>query len=242
MPIHSKKIEKYCKYHKQICLWTPKGTTCIKRREEQRNKHESVIPDLYTCKGCKKTLPSSEYHKQRCKRGIKSHCKACIKKRDYARYNKWPGYIRKKVVASWSSHRNKEKLNRLTIKEATEMLEQQQYKCLHCKTSLQCTFGTQKKRNCKGASLDRINTTIKGYGNGNSQWLCMSCNNGKNTMSNREHKEKFHKRDTEIRRLKLKVNQLLKKINELRLEININKDAVQRLDGGGSNPELIFID
>jgi len=238
MPIVGKRIETYCKYHDQMCLWTEKGTTCIKRREEQRNRHSSEIPDFHRCKGCQKTLPSSEYHKQRCKKGIKSHCKSCIKKRDYSRYNKWPGYIRKKVVVSWSSHNNKEQLNRLTIKEATEMLEKQKYKCLHCKTVLECTFGTQKKRNCKGASLDRLDTTTMGYGNGNSQWLCMSCNNGKNTMSNHEHKEKFYKRDREIRRLKLKVNRLIAKLKK----VNLDKDAVQRLDGGRLTPILIFED
>jgi len=220
-------IKKYCKYHKTECIWTPKGTTCIKRREEQRNKHVPNIPDTYECKGCQRILPSSEYHRQRSKLGIKKRCKSCIKERDYARYNDWPGYIRKKIVASWSAHGNVQQENRISINEATNILEKQKYKCSHCKKKLQCTFGTQTRKNCWGASLDRINVDIIGYGNGNGQWLCMSCNNGKCTMADVDHREKFASRDREIRRLKLRVNRLLGKLR-------MNMNAVQRLDVGGS--------
>ena len=109
------------------------------------------------------------------------------------------------------------------------MLETQNYKCLHCSHKLECIIGTQIKKNGWCASLDRINVDIVGYGNGNSQWLCMSCNNGKNTMDNLEHKEKFESRDRKIRELESEVEKLKNIINKSKY-----KNAVQRLDVGGS--------
>lgn len=225
-------VEKYCKFHDKMCSWTAKGTTCTERREEMRlrNYDATKIPGTYCCKGCKKTLPSSQFHKQKSKLGIKTFCKSCIKERDYKRYNAWPGYIRKKVVVSWKSHYNKNAENKISIEDATALLKEQNYRCKHCNHNLECTFGSIKKRNVWGASLDRISVDVVGYGNGNGQWLCMSCNNGKCTMDNEEHLEKFAEKDRKIKDLEEKVERLTKLLSELGY-----KDAVQRLNGDGSN-------
>lgn len=205
-----KNIIKYCSFHKQDCEFTPRGSVCIVRRENFRQKNQYPISITeQVCKTCNVLQPVSEYHRDKTVlNGVKSSCKNCIKERDYARYNTWEGYTRKKIVASWSAHHNKLKINKLKVKEGLQLLIDQKYKCLHCGVKLECTFGDTVNKNYYGASLDRIDVSIVGYGNGNAQWLCMSCNNGKNTMDNEQHKEKFHSRDRQIDALKERIVQL----------------------------------
>ena len=80
-----------------------------------------------------------------------------------------------------------------TLEQCKKLLEMQLYKCAHCLCDLSCKQGTAGNYSYTRASLDRIDTTITGYGNGNAQWLCVSCNKGKCTMPDQIHKEKFSK-------------------------------------------------
>ena len=216
------RISKHCEYHNRICLWTQKGKQCLEQlAENNKNWRDSLNVEGLECCKCKQFLDTSFFNKQSgTKLGLNTTCKTCVKERDYKKYNQWPGYIRKKVVNSWSSHSNHEKVNSISIEDATEILKKQNYKCCHCNVELQCTFGTQKKKNCYGASLDRINTDIVGYGNGNCQWLCMSCNNGKNTMDDEEHKNKFLKRDQRIAELETEVKYLRELLLINKIECN----------------------
>ena len=69
---------------------------------------EKEFPDEYMCIKCNTTKPITHFHKQRgSKLGIKKWCKDCIRIRDYKKLNTWEGYIRKKIVASWSAHKKK---------------------------------------------------------------------------------------------------------------------------------------
>ncbi len=225
----SNKIEKWCNAHKKVCLWSSsKTTTCIERRKEnlEKVKNNRNIPEEQTCNKCNKTLHKSFFDSDNSKySGLKSKCKSCIKENDYKKYNTWKGYTQKKIVASWKAHNNKEMINILTIEEGLTILEKQNYKCNHCNIELECKLGNQIYKNYNGASLDRIDVSIVGYGNGNSQWLCMSCNNGKNTMPDIEHKNKFYLRDLKIEELKSE-NEILKS-NIIELE-----KEVLRLRGG----------
>ena len=235
MPQKSERIKKWCKFHNKECLWTPKGTTCVQRRTQTREKFKSriVIPEKKECIVCNIVLPSMSFHKDNTtKCGLKGACKTCVKTRDYARYNTWEGYIQKKVVASWRAHRNEKRVNKLELHQAFSLLHEQNYICKHCGVELECTIGTQIKKNYFGASLDRINVDIVGYGNGNAQWLCMSCNNGKNTMDNEHHLQKFKKRDDKIKALEQEIKRLRKLLNKHGIK---DKDAVQRLNVGGSS-------
>lgn len=214
-------VQKYCKFHEKECTWTSKGTTCIQRRNEVREEFlkKITIPEEKSCNVCNEIKPSIDFDKDNTvKCGLKASCKQCVKERDYKKYNSWEGYVQKKVVASWSSHNNNDKENKLSVETALQMLKEQEYRCLHCHHELECIFGTQEKRNCWGASLDRIDTTIMGYGGGNSQWLCTSCNNGKCTMDNNEHKEKFARRDRRIKELEEEVKKLRNQLEQISIE------------------------
>ena len=106
-------------------------------------------------------------------------------------------------------------------------------KCNHCQIKLTCEQGTVIDVNYTRASLDRIDTNIAGYGNGNAQWLCVSCNKGKCTMSDELHRAKFNileKKDKEIEELKKyceelkeryedKYNKLVESISQIQLEV-----------------------
>jgi hypothetical protein len=232
--VHSEEyIKKYCNHHNKKCKWTKKGTVCIQRRKEYKEELKSKIkiPKEKECKICERVLPASSFNKDNtvyC--GLKSGCKTCVRERDYARISSWKGYVRKKIVASWSAHGNEEKINKLTVDEALDLLDKQKYRCNHCRHRLECVMGTQKKKNYNCASLDRIDTDVVGYGNGNAQWLCMTCNNGKNTMSDTIHKERYDY----LNRI-VKLEEEVKYLHE-QLEILLkDKDAVQRLNGSGSS-------
>lgn len=205
MPRIVEKILKWCKFHNKDCVWSPKSTTCVQRQKEMRMRLQQkiVTPATKRCIGeCGRMLPAQSFHKDYTTlTGLKGSCKECVSKRDYARGATWKGYVQKKVVCSWKSHGNKSVDNKLSIEEAFKLLEDQKYICNHCSIPLECTRGTPSKTNHNGASLDRKNTDIIGYGNGNAQWLCISCNNGKNTMADQLHKEKFLLRDNRIRYL-----------------------------------------
>jgi hypothetical protein len=158
--------------------------------------------------------------------GRKKTCKACVSIIERKRVNSsFETQARKKIICSWKAHRNSKQVNKLSIEDGLNLLKSQQYICNHCKIPLEYKSFTTKKRNGAMLSLDRICTDTIGYGNGNSQWLCTSCNNGKNTMDNDVHLNKFKLRDNMIIFLKNE-NELLK----LQLEL-MNK--VQRLNGMG---------
>lgn len=212
--------EMYCKHHDKVCIWTLKGTTCVQRREEMRETKAKAPVEIteLKCKGCELTLPVSEFHKQKSSVGYKSKCKSCIRVKDTRRLNTWPSYVKKKVAASFKAHKNDKCINAIKYEDAMELLIKQDYKCLHCGISLENTAGDLLKKNCNGASLDRIDVDIIGYGNGNAQWLCMSCNNGKNTMNTLDHKEKFASRDRRICELEEECDRLKKLLAEHNIE------------------------
>ena len=91
--------------------------------------------------------------------------------------------------------------NKLSYEDCIQLLKSQEYKCNHCDITLTCEQGTVIDVNYNRASLDRIDSHISGYGNGNAQWLCVSCNKGKCTMPDAIHKEKFASRDRQIKEL-----------------------------------------
>jgi hypothetical protein len=198
---------------------------CIQvKRTEFRKKIQ--IPETLQCVECKKVKHNSEYDRDNTIYiGLKRKCKQCISIIEKQRNCTWEALVRKRVIASWTAHGNTNKENRISIEEASKMLEEQNYKCVHCCNTLSNISGDQYKKNCWIASLDRIDTNIVGYGNGNAQWLCMSCNNGKNTMSNEEHLNKFKSRDDKIKELEQEVLRLRNIIH--------NMEKAQRLNGKG---------
>lgn len=193
---------------------------CVKTSHANLQKD---VPDMIKCRECSEQKPHALFDVDNTvSSGRKAVCKVCISVRERNRNSTWEGLIRKKVVASWTNHGNSTKENMLSIEEAKALLVLQDYKCVHCLAKLQCVPGTIYKKNCWCASLDRIDTDTVGYGNGNAQWLCMSCNNGKNTMTNEEHLNKYRHRDERIKALeeenvflKLEVERLSKIISQI---------------------------
>jgi hypothetical protein len=181
---------------------------CMKVKQQQFKK-SIIIPNTYTCKGCNVEKINTDFDSDNTvKKGIKSKCKSCLSIHNKKISQSWDAIVNKKVVYSWKAHNNTMMENKLSIDDAMLILKNQEYKCAHCKHILSCETGDLYKKNYWGASLDRINVDIVGYAN-NAQWLCMSCNNGKNTMPNEEHLAKFKTRDDLIAKL-LEENALLK--------------------------------
>lgn len=191
MDKNNKINSRHCKFHDKECEFLQRAKKCIDQcggtTDFEKIKEKSCIV-------CNKILSIKKFNVDNSVNiGLKGACKDCVKERDYAKINTWDGQIRKKVIASWSSHGNTNRENKLQLDNAKELLERQKYKCNHCAYKLECNMGNVIKRNVRIASLDRIDVDIIGYGNGNAQWLCMSCNNGKNTMNDLEHRSKFTK-------------------------------------------------
>lgn len=103
-----------------------------------------------------------------------------------------PVLIRAAYRQSINAHGNEKGENKISLDECKKLLEEQKFKCKHCRCELTCKQGTVINCSYKRASLDRIDTKKVGYKN-NAQWLCVSCNKGKCTMSDEEHKKKFSK-------------------------------------------------
>jgi len=211
--------KRFCTKHERECEFTPKAIRCKQARQEeyQRNskrKNNDYIAEK-RCNICSKTLKSDGFYSDPGSiDGLASKCKTCKKKYDYERNNTWEVLIRSQYRTSLYAHGNTNKINPITLDECQKLLEEQNKLCNHCGVELTSIQGNRLNSSWKRASLDRINTSIIGYGNGNAQWLCNSCNKGKCTMPDGEHKEKFSKRDQKIQELEEEIIRLNKIINE----------------------------
>lgn len=217
----TKLIEKYCNIHEKTCEFSENAKRCkITRNEEylkKKRKNKPTTNENILCKGiCEKILsPDNFYSDPSNPNGISYLCKICKKDYDRKRNNTWPVLIRAAYRTSIKTHGNKKEENQITLEKCKELLKEQNYKCNHCEVELTCIQGTVINASYERASLDRIDTNIMGYGNGNAQWLCVSCNKGKCTMPDEKHKEKF--KIKENKKLKSKIKELENRIKELEL-------------------------
>ena len=211
----TKLIEKYCYIHQRICKFSQRGKLCKLTRQQQyaQNKQKYSPTKLsLLCRSCKQMKVHSFFYPNPLnKSGRTSICKPCKKNYDKARNNTWEVLIRTCYRSSLRAHGNKLEKNPISLEKCKKLLELQLYKCAHCLCALSCKQGTVGNYSYTRASLDRIDTTITGYGNGNSQWLCVSCNKGKCTMPDQIHKDKFSKLRDRIKYLE----ELLKEHNIL---------------------------
>ena len=150
--------------------------------------------------------------------GLRGRCKECYKKSDYKIYETWEGLVRRQVNRT---NRVWKGINPITYDELFNLLTDQNYKCNHCLHELSCNIATIENKNLWNASLDRIDTSIMGYGNGNAQWLCSSCNTGKNTSDDQEHKNKFFLRDEKIREQAKQLQEKNEIIRDLEVKVKI---------------------
>ncbi len=201
--------------YKNICI------SCVQEKRK-KFKDKIIIPNTIKCSICKNIKTSCMFDIDNTLIiGGKRTCKNCLSLHNKKYMNSsYEIQARKKIVSSWKAHKNPKQINKLSIDEGIKMLITQNYKCNHCKIKLEFKGSTTKKRNGNILSLDRINVDIQGYKN-NSQWLCSSCNNGKNTMDNELHLNKFRFRDNLI---------MFLETENLQLRL-MNK--VQRLNGMG---------
>tara|TARA_B100000686_G_scaffold354994_1_gene468810 strand:+ start:4232 stop:4963 length:732 start_codon:yes stop_codon:yes gene_type:complete len=190
----TKLINKFCKIHGKICEFSEKASKCRLTRKEEYKKNGKKNPpttDSIICKKCNIEQKAENFYKNPGnKKGRAYICKKCKKDYDKKRNDTWGALIRAAYRASLYSHGNINGKNKITLKECENLLVKQKYKCNHCRCNLICKQGTVINCSYKRASLDRINTKIMGYKN-NAQWLCVSCNKGKCTMLDEEHKKKF---------------------------------------------------
>ena len=169
--------------------------------------------DNIVCRKCKKEQYAENFYKNPGNKTGRAYvCKKCKKEYDKKRNDTWDALIRAAYRASIYSHGNINGENKITLKRCKELLIKQNYRCNHCRCNLTCKQGTVINCSHDRASLDRIDTKTVGYKN-NAQWLCVSCNKGKCTMSDEEHKKKFSQRDERIKYLE---NENLKLKNLLR--------------------------
>tara|TARA_Y100000817_G_C16829890_1_gene532988 strand:+ start:793 stop:1551 length:759 start_codon:yes stop_codon:yes gene_type:complete len=192
----TKTINKFCKKHEKICEFSEKANKCrLSRKEdyETRAKKNHPTNDNIICRKCQKEQEAENFYKNPSnKKGRAYICKKCKKRYDKKRNDTWEALIRSAYRASLYSHGNTKGENKITLKECENLLIKQKYKCNHCRCDLICRQGTVINCSYKRASLDRIDTKKIGYKN-NAQWLCVSCNKGKCTMSDEDHKQKFYK-------------------------------------------------
>lgn len=200
----TKTIKKFCKKHGKICEFTEKANKCrLSRKEgyEIRAKKNPPTTDNIVCKKCKKEQNAENFYKNPSNKTGRAYvCKKCKKEYDKKRNDTWDVLIRAAYRASIYSHGNINEENKITLKRCKELLIKQNYRCNHCRCNLTCKQGTVINCSHDRASLDRIDTKTVGYKN-NAQWLCVSCNKGKCTMSDEEHKKKFSQRDDRIKYL-----------------------------------------
>jgi hypothetical protein len=207
-------VDKYCEYHKKICKFTENAEKCKERRKlEYKNRKAKNEPkdgiNLF-CKTCEKYLtPELFYNDPSRICGKADKCKICKKEYDKKRNDTWPVLFRAAYRSSLRSHGNTSQANPISLIECENLLKKQNGRCNHCKVVLECEQGSVIDANYKRASLDRIDTSIVGYGN-NSQWLCVSCNKGKCTMPDEMHKAKFNNimKQLEIEILRYKLDRL----------------------------------
>jgi hypothetical protein len=214
-------VEKWCDNHEQICVFSQKARFCKQTRREQylRNKEKRkgrAVAERKTCRVCEKEKEAKYFYKDpMCTDGLSGICKSCKKKYDKKRNDTWDALFRLQWRASLRAHGNVNEENPITLKQCKLLLESQDYKCNHCGVKLISEQGTQIDCSWNRASLDRIETNIVGYGSGNAQWLCVSCNKGKCTFPDEVHREKFAKRDRRIKELENEVFYLKKQIQQL---------------------------
>jgi len=227
MPRKLKTFIKRCDYHDRDCEFSQLSATyCRERRRQYQNKARYKPADLETmvCTKCGEEKTVDNFHLNNAMpEGRTKRCKSCMKQEQNARLGNWDANVRKKVTASWKAHDNADRVNKLDLGVAMQMFRDQDYKCNHCSRPLETHMGTKQTQNPWGASLDRIDCNIVGYG-GNAQWLCMSCNNGKNTMADHDHKEKFATRDRRIATLLEQIEELKCMIEPCTLDESAMRD------------------
>lgn len=216
-------VMKNCTFHKRHCEFASERSQVCRQYHKERIEKEKSRPKIIvlekTCHECKETKPASDFARDSGRKdGLYIRCRPCKNSMDQRYRDSWQGCIQEQVGKSHRSHGNKLLKNCISYEEAEKLLEGQNIKCDHCGHVLQSETGTPEKKNPWRASLDRKNVDVVGYGNGNAQWLCFSCNAGKGTMPNVEHKEKFAARDRKIEMLRLKTKALEEKLNHFLLE------------------------
>ncbi len=230
MLYQSRRLKKYCKFHEKECLFTQYSTTCCLKRTQKREERlrNMKYPPQKKCKACNIIKPASEFgYNYTGKCGLKPRCKNCCKKGDYDKKETWHGIVKMQINRA---NRAWKRQNPITYNDILSLLEDQNYKCNHCHHNLECSFGTLKKPNGWNASLDRINGDIDGYGKDNAQWLCISCNYGKNRMDNEEHKNKFFIRDKKIEEITKENGCLTNENQNLRDENRVLLEMLKKND------------
>ena len=177
---HGKRISKIILVKKPTKKRTWKNQT-TKTINKFCKKHEKICEFSEKANKCR--LSRKEDYETRAKNNHPTNdniiCRKCQKEQEAENFYKNPSnkkgraYICKKCKKRYDKKRN----------DTWEALIRSAYRA-----SLYSHGNSSYKR----ASLDRIDTKKIGYKN-NAQWLCVSCNKGKCTMSDEEHKQKFYK-------------------------------------------------
>ena len=184
-------VQKFCKKHNKICEFSGQRCKLTRQEDYKKSKNNNPTEDNITCRKCKECQSCDNFYKSpQNKNGRSTLCKTCKRGNDKQRNDTWPVLIRAAYRQSINAHGNEKGENEISVKECEELLKKQKYFCNHCRNKLTCHQGTVINCNYTRASLDRIDTKKIGYKN-NAQWLCVSCNKGKCTMPNEEHKRKF---------------------------------------------------
>ncbi len=202
-------ILKYCMHHRKDCMFSANARRCRETRiEEYQNrknkKKEYLDMEIRSqiCRECKVNKTLKQFYRDPSTiSGINKICRECKKIYDKQRHNTWEVLIKSQWRKCLYAHGNTKEENPLSFEDCTNLLKKQEYKCNHCSISLTCEQGSVINANYNRASLDRTDSNVVGYGNGNAQWLCVSCNKGKCTMPNEIHKERFASRDRKIKEL-----------------------------------------
>jgi len=191
----TKTVKKFCSNHNKICEFSEKAKLCKETRREKynqnkKNKNQPTNKNIKCIKCNTEKTANNFYVNPSNKNGRANVCKTCKKEYDKKRNDTWPVLIRAAYRQSINAHGNENGENKISLEECKKLLEEQKYKCKHCRCELTCKQGSVINCSYKRASLDRIDTSKVGYKN-NAQWLCVSCNKGKCTMPDEEHKKKF---------------------------------------------------
>lgn len=113
--------------------------------------------------------------------------------------------------------------NGITTEECLELWTNQNGKCAGCDNAMELGSG-DGKRNQRRASVDRINSSLKTYCDGNAQLMHVCCNIAKGDMHDNEFKAFFFGERDELR------NKVAKLEQELKHERNERAKLQQLLD------------
>jgi len=200
-------------------LWGQCKNCCQTVKKEWRRRmstRDRITPAQKECFSCKKTKPASEFFKKKYTlSGLSSYCKDCDREKSKEREETWKSLFDRQYLNSLRSHGNYKQINPISRDRLPEMLDEQNGCCNTCHVELNPLCGTKKNPNGKKASLDRVNTNIIGYGNGNAQWLCLSCNHGKGCIENEVYRTRFAWRDRQIAELKRRIAELEEQVARL---------------------------